>query len=148
MKKIFMMLCLVSFTAAACNTSLATLRHDKVLGIKTRKLSVQVADSPQSRAAGLSGLKSMSEEEGMLFLFSEPSQPQFWMKDMLFPIDIIWINGNKIVGITDNIKAEPGRSDAELSRYSSPFPADKVLEVNAGWTFRKDVNVGDTVTGF
>jgi uncharacterized membrane protein (UPF0127 family) len=133
----------VSLFAAACNHN--SLVQDEVLQIKQHKLNVQLADTPEKRQKGLGGITSISDSEGMLFIFS-PSQPQFWMKDMKFSIDIIWIKDNKIVGITDNVKAEPNTPDDQLIRYSPPSEVDKVLEVSAGWTFRHDVWAGDTIS--
>ncbi|MBX4205108.1 MAG: DUF192 domain-containing protein [Candidatus Doudnabacteria bacterium] len=145
MKKFLMLGLVISLIAVACNNK-SVLKTDRVVQIKQNKLTVQLADTPEKRTAGLSGVPSIGETEGMLFLFSEPQTPSFWMKDMKFGIDFIWINGNRIVGITDNIKPEPGVPDANLVRYAPQAKADKVLEVNAGWTIRHDVNTGDTLT--
>jgi uncharacterized membrane protein (UPF0127 family) len=145
MKKIALVSTAVSLLAFSCNSQ-TQLHLDEVLQIKAQKLSVALADTPEKRAQGLSGIPAILEDEGMLFLFSAPSLPEFWMKDMNFPIDIVWINGDKIVAITDSVKPEQGKSDSELIRYSPQVNADKVLEVNSGWAYRHDVNVGDTVT--
>lgn len=144
MKKIVLVLIAISLVAVSCNKS-TQLTIDAKVQIKEKTIAVQYADTPQKREQGLGGINSISDEEGMLFLFSAPQTPQFWMKGMKFPIDIIWINGNTIVGITDSARPEPGRSDNDLTRYAAPAPVDKVLEVNAGWALRKDVNAGDTI---
>jgi uncharacterized membrane protein (UPF0127 family) len=143
-KKIIMLASLIMLVAASCNKSY--LRQDAILEIEAHKYSVQLADTPQARADGLSGIPSISDSEGMMFLFSEPQRLQFWMKGMNFPIDIVWINGDKIVDITDNIKPEPNKSDSELTIYSPGVDADKALEVNAGWALRHDVHPGETFT--
>ncbi|HEX5429690.1 MAG TPA: DUF192 domain-containing protein [Patescibacteria group bacterium] len=145
MKKTCLLLVAVGLVAASCNSS-NQLRQDEVIQIKSRRFSVQLADTPQEREQGLSGIAAISDEEGMLFLFSGPQSPQFWMKDMNFPLDLVWINGDKIVGITDNVPTQPKVPDSQLATYAPPSPVDKVLEVNAGWALRKDVNVGDTIT--
>jgi uncharacterized membrane protein (UPF0127 family) len=144
MKKLIFLMVALPLVAASCNKS--SLAQDEVIQIKQHKIVVQLADTPAKRQAGLSGIQNISDSEGMLFLFSTPSQPQFWMKDMNFPIDMIWINGNKIIGITDNVKPQPNTPDDRLILYAPPSVADKVLEVNAGWTFRHDVWAGDTIT--
>ena len=54
--------------------------------------SVAIADTPASRELGLSGRTSLKSHEGMLFIFPEDGQYAFWMKDMRFSIDIVWIS--------------------------------------------------------
>jgi uncharacterized membrane protein (UPF0127 family) len=144
MKRIILTVVGISLIAVGCNNK-SMLAKEQELQIKQFKLWVQLADTPEERAKGLSGIPAISDNEGMLFLFSEPDYPSFWMKDMKFPIDIIWINGNKIVGITDNVKVESKKTDSELRQYIPPAPADKVLEVNSGWSYRKDIAAGDTI---
>jgi uncharacterized membrane protein (UPF0127 family) len=145
MKKYLLLVMAISLTAAGCNNK-TVLKQDQVLQIKQFKISVQLADTPEKRESGLSGIASINDNEGMLFLFSQPQSPQFWMKGMKFPIDFIWIRGDKIIGVTDNAKPQPGITDENLARYSPPSAADKVLEVNANWTYRHDIGVGDTIT--
>lgn len=135
---------LVGLTAASCNSK-SSLRQEKFFQIKQYTISVQLADSPEERASGMAGISGISDTEGMLFLFSEPTRPQFWMKGVVIPLDIIWINGDKIVHIEDNVKPEINVADTQLKRYVAPVEADKILEVNGGWAYRHDVNVGDTI---
>ena len=68
------------------------------------------------------------------------------MKDMNFPIDIIWIAGSKVAGFAENAAPQPGARLWELSIYTSPDGVDKVLEVNAGVVAKDNIKVGDTVT--
>ncbi len=93
-------------------------------------LHVEIADTMATRAQGLSGRERLAEDEGMYFIFPIPAIYPFWMKDMKFPIDIIWIRGEKIVGITEN--AAVPDSSSGLPIYSPPTIIDKVLEVDAG----------------
>ncbi len=90
-----------------------------------------VADE-ESRARGLSGRASIGTNEGMLFRFDKPDIYPFWMKNMQFPIDIVWIAGARIVGFEENVPPEPGVPDGELKLYKPPEPVDKVLELAAG----------------
>ena len=109
---------------------------------------VRIYDNPASRSLGLSGTKILKEDEGMLFLFSEEEIQKFWMKDMKFPIDIIWIKGNTVVGIIMGAEPEPlvvSGAEPDYTIYSSPEPVDKVLEINAGLSQRLGIRVGDTV---
>lgn len=104
-------------------------------------LNVDVADTPEKKAQGLSGRIGMGEDEGMLFVYDAPGLYTFWMKDMLFSIDIIWINENyEIVDIAKN--ALP---DSFLQTFQPQKPAQYVLEVNAGFSDRNNIQIGSRV---
>lgn len=95
-------------------------------------LQVEVVNTPQSIEQGLSGRETL-ETDGMLFVFPQAQPRAFWMKDMRFAIDILWIRDGKIVGRVDN--AQPpalGTPLSELVRYVSPEPVDMVLETLPG----------------
>jgi uncharacterized membrane protein (UPF0127 family) len=95
------------------------------------RVRVEVARTPTARARGLSGHAPLGEDEGMLFLFETADRYGFWMKDMLFPIDILWIRDGVIVDVTSEASV-PG-PDGALSSYAPREPADTVLEVRAGF---------------
>ena len=109
-----------------------------VLGGK--EFRVEVANTMMSRAKGLSGHAPLADDEGMVFLFGESGNYGFWMKDMNFPIDIIWIEGDKITTIAPNV----GQDTYPSSFYPDLF-SDKVLEINAGTAQGLGVKVGDEV---
>jgi uncharacterized membrane protein (UPF0127 family) len=70
-------------------------------------INLEVADSEFEQKIGLSGRRSLASDQGMLFVFSQPDFQCFWMKDMLFDIDMIWLNDQKIViGIDKNVPKE------------------------------------------
>jgi len=110
-----------------------------------QEFSVDIADTVSKQAQGLSGRPSLAENEGMLFVFKTYSSRTFWMKDMNFPIDMIWIKDNRIVGSAENAAPEPGKSVFSLTLYNSPEPVDKVLEVSAGTVARLGIKPDDTV---
>ncbi len=95
---------------------------------------------------GLSGRNSLKDTQGMLFDFTklENKQPAFWMKDMKFSLDILWIQNNAVVGITKNIPA-PKNSKDVLPSYYAPGDIDYVIEVNAGWSDAHNIKTGDSV---
>lgn len=105
-----------------------------------REFKVEVANTMISRAKGLSGHTPLTDNEGMLFLFGEPGNYGFWMKDMKFSIDIIWIEGNKITTIAPGVPPE-----TYPSSFYPDLPSDKVLEINAGTVQKLGVKVGDEV---
>ena len=102
-----------------------------------------IADDEASRRRGLAGRAGLEDDEGMLFLLPDDS-PAFWMKGMRFPIDIVWIADGRVVDVTADVPAPRG-SDAALPTYSPDRPANRALEVNAGWAARHGVTRGDVV---
>ena len=94
--------------------------------INGQRLSVSIADSPREWERGLSGRKSLKSDEGMLFAFPEPTVPSFWMKDMRFAIDIIWLDDAlRIIGIERNVTP-----DTYPTTYKPPSAVRYVLETN------------------
>ncbi len=114
----------------------------KEITIGQTKFQVEVADTPALQAKGLSGHKALLENQGMLFIFKEPSMPGFWMKDMNFPIDIIWISDGKVVGIAENLLPDNSPS---RPLYYPPSIIDRVLEITAGTVLKYNLKIGDDV---
>lgn len=110
-------------------------------------IPVDVAKTEIQRRSGLSSLDSLPEEEGMFFVFAQKDvKPPFWMKDMKFAIDILWINEGKIVQIDKDAQPPaPGTSDDKLLLYVPSQPIDYVLEVNAGFTDEHNIVIGDEI---
>lgn len=106
-------------------------------------IPIELARTETERERGLSGRASLDEGSGMLFIFEKPGVYSFWMPDMRFPIDIIWINGGKIVDISENVSNE--FDPAEPVYYFPSAPIQYVLEVNAGFAKSNGIKVGDAV---
>jgi uncharacterized protein len=115
--------------------------------INDTSIIVEIADTDKTRERGLSGREELPENTGMLFDFKDMRFiPVFWMKDMNFPLDMIWIKDGKIVQITRDVPApDPETPDSALPKYSPNQIVDYVLEVNAGFSERNNINVGDEV---
>lgn len=120
-----------------------SLYANKLL-VKNIPLNVQVVSSAADMAQGLSDRKSLKEDQGMLFDFKQSTVPDFWMKNMNFNLDLIWISQNKIAAITADVPA-PSGNNQKLPVYSPPSPVNLVLEVNAGWAKKNNIAVGDEV---
>lgn len=110
--------------------------------IGEHQYTVDVANTPELQTQGLSGRASLAEGTGMLFVFSQPSTQAFWMKGMLFPIDIIWIVDSHVIGFVEN--AQPDHTILP-EVFSSPKPVTLVLEVPAGTVKNDTISVGDKV---
>ena len=104
-------------------------------------LSIIIADTPTERVKGLSGRKSLAENQIMLFIFDYPDY-KIWMEDMKFPIDIIWLDENKkITHVEENISPE--------TFPETFFPPEKslyIIEANAGFARKNDLQVGNVFT--
>lgn len=108
---------------------------------------VDVADTYQEQAQGLSGRESLAVDEGMLFVYADKQSLEFWMKDMLFSIDLLWIEDNTIVAWQENMAIpQAGATVFELTTYVSPQAVNRVLELPAGTVKRLSLNIGDQVT--
>lgn len=115
--------------------------------IKDLIINVDLAKTPEQIAKGLSIKNTLSENEGMLFIFDTPKKWSFWMKDMKFPIDIIWISSdNKIVHIEKNL--QPCTFFLFCTSYSPDANSKYVLEVPSNYTTKNNIIVGDRVDFF
>jgi uncharacterized membrane protein (UPF0127 family) len=133
---------------AACGRSseeggVAT-REPGLAFVRIGALAVQ-AEVPEGDAfyRGLGGREALPDDRGMLFVFPDSDRHAFWMKDMLIPIDIIWVSAEGRVVDIQTAQPEPGVPDAQLKRYSPIAPAQHVLEVRAGLAAEKGVQPGD-----
>lgn len=106
-------------------------------------LQVEIADTQEKRGKGLSSRESLEENRGMLFLFEKPGRYGFWMKEMNFAIDIIWINKDKsVVEITENVDPKTFPKifyPKEVIQY--------IIETQAGFTKVNEIQLGDKILG-
>jgi len=108
--------------------------YDKVVvTINGYNISAFVADTNEKRTNGLSRVENLNKDQGMLFILDYPSKQGFWMKEMNFPIDIIWISDNHtVIDIKKNL--EPCVSILMCPVYSPAFDAKYVLETGSGFS--------------
>jgi len=108
---------------------------------KILDLQLDIASSESKQKLGLSGRESLDSNAGMLFVFDPPSKPGFWMKDMNFALDIIWLDQDShIVQINENL------SPATFPNiFTAPSPVKYVLEITAGKTKTLNLIVGDKI---
>jgi len=111
----------------------------KTITVGDAKFQAEVVSSQQKMELGLGGRENLCLTCGMLFVFPKSGRYSFWMKDMKFPLDILWISDNTIVHIEKNIQPD------FAGTLSSQENADSVLEINAGTVDRLGVKMGDTM---
>lgn len=116
---------------------------EAVIELKGEKLTVLVAKTPYHWYRGLGKRETLGEYGGMLFLHPTMSEHGIVMRDMKFPIDIVWLDHGEVVDFAPNVPLEPEASEAELIRYFPRKPVNLVLELPAGWTLEHDLKIGD-----
>lgn len=128
---------------AGCGDDPQRSAAERVVQVGEATVLADIADDTESRQRGLSGRESLDQGEGMLFLLANDS-PSFWMKGMRFAIDIVWIRDGRVVDVTARVPPPRG-SNAPLPTYSPDRPADRALEVSAGWAAEHGIRRGDVV---
>ncbi len=119
-------------------------KADVVVGGTT--LRVLVADTVQHRYHGWSERKNMGKYDGMIFVFPDVGQHTMVMRNMEFPLDIVWLNNDIIVEIAPEVQPEPGKTEGLLTPYFSRGDSDAVLELKSGFVKEHNVKIGDKVT--
>lgn len=120
---------------------ISDLDYTKVI-INDKIVNVEIADTAEKHYQGLSNRKNLCDNCGMLFIFPDKKERAFVMRDMNFPLDIIWISNDKIVKIDKNLLPE-GSNPKML--YSSGQPVNYVLEMNSGYAGKHGFKTGDMV---
>lgn len=107
-------------------------------------VDAEIADTGPLRERGLSYRDGLEPDTGMLFIYGDASIRGFWMFEMRFCLDMLWIADGRLVGAAED--ACPAESpDDEIPRFRSPEPVQYVLEVEAGWLDDHDVETGALV---
>lgn len=106
--------------------------------------NVELALTQREKEKGLGFRESLGVNDGMLFVYDHGEQYGFWMKGMRFPLDFIWIAGDHVADITENVPP-PKDENEQLASYQPIVSVDKILEVNAGTIDRLGIKVGDKV---
>jgi uncharacterized membrane protein (UPF0127 family) len=104
-------------------------------------VTVELARTPMEKTRGLSNRPGLADGNGMAFVYDAPQSIGIWMKDMRFPLDILWVRDGRIVKIERD--APPLRS-GDPERVYSAF-GDLVLELPAGFAERSGIRLGDPV---
>ncbi|ARU00586.1 DUF192 domain-containing protein [Yoonia vestfoldensis] len=120
--------------AAACAEDRVTIRGD--WGQAT--FTVEIADTPATRARGLMYVETMPRMAGMLFIYDRPQPVSFWMKNTLIPLDMIFASpAGEILRVHEN--AIPG----DLTPIPGGDGVQMVLEINGGLSARLGIAAGD-----
>jgi hypothetical protein len=125
---------------------LEAVKNKAEIKINDQIIIAEVVNNEETRTLGLSGREAIGINEGMLFVFEDLGVYPFWMKDMKFPIDIIWIDAeNRIADIDENVQPQPGVSEESLAQYKPSIPVKRVLELRAGRARLLSAEVGNSI---
>lgn len=144
MKKVLILLAGLFIILLAVLIGQSYLKKTPTATIDDHKFKLMIAKTGKEKEIGLSETKNLPQDQGMLFPFDSPGYYSFWMKNMKFPIDIIFIKDNAIITIYKDV-SPPKTSNESLPVYSPQSPADSVLEINASKSSQYDFKQGDTV---
>jgi len=114
--------------------------------IQGRALEVEVARTPAARQQGLSGRDRLEPGTGLLFLHPTAERHRYWMKDMRFAIDILWMREGRIVDVSHRVAPPaPGQDGREIV-VTPRVPCDAVLELPAGHARAYGFDTGQRVS--
>ena len=115
--------------------------NSELLTINGNKITIEIAKSSQKKSEGLCCRDSLPDDHGMLFVYDQPGDYRFWMKDTKIPLDMIWIDSNKkIVHIEEDVQPS-----SFPESFGSNDPAQYVLEINAGFVKKYQIQKRDNV---
>ena len=118
--------------------------HATVITPKGVSIPVEVSDTPEKRSLGLGKRDKLEKGWGMLFVFEKRIPHSFWMKNMRFPIDIIWLDNQRIVELAENV---PPPQEGESPKVMEPrFPSNFVLEIESGRARALGLKVGQMLS--
>ncbi|PKB67182.1 MAG: hypothetical protein BZY82_04105 [SAR202 cluster bacterium Io17-Chloro-G3] len=103
--------------------------------------AVETVDTPEGREKGLMGREELGSDQGMLFIYELDTLPGFWMKGMLIPLDIVWIDADGVVVKVDR-EVSPSFANSKSLLYFPPSPIRYVLEIQAGRAASAGISVG------
>lgn len=138
-KSIIILLVVLAFSVLFMAATAFTFLKDRQLTINDQKFDVVLADTPPEREKGLSGWDRLGQDQGMLFVYSEPGPYCIWMKDMKFSIDIIWFDASrKVIHTEQNVPPE-----SYPDTFCPESNAKYILEVPAGTVSNHQIKAGD-----
>jgi len=128
MKKYLLFILLVSALALSGCSNLPESKAELKLSIGQKDYLLEIAKNQAQKEKGLMDRTSLADNEGMIFYFDKPDYLNFWMKNTLIPLQIIFVNGCEIVDIQEmTVETQPA---SPLKNYSSKKLADKAIELN------------------
>jgi uncharacterized membrane protein (UPF0127 family) len=117
-------------TDQVTNAPQQQIEHGTVV-VNGQTLELALAQTAAERVQGLSGTSDLPLD-GMMFVFEEDGLYPIWMKDMQYAIDIVWLDGTRVIDVAASAQPQPGVPDDSLRVYTPRGTADTVLELAPG----------------
>ena len=136
---VVVLIAVLFFSFGQKNQNIPSFEADSSLKIGNKNIFLDIADTTEEQARGLSGRSQLPNDRAMLFVFQEPYFPGIWMKDMQFPIDIFWLDSNFTI-LTVVRDAWP---DSYPKVFFPTKKSSYVLETNSGFVDENNLHVGD-----
>jgi uncharacterized membrane protein (UPF0127 family) len=114
-------------------------------GEQLGSVTAAVADTSDTRRTGLSETACLPPGRGMLFVYDSPDSRNFWMIDMSFGIDIVYLDPDGVITSIHHAEAPAADESGTEEKHQYPGEGQYVLEVNKGWTTERGVEAGDIV---
>jgi uncharacterized membrane protein (UPF0127 family) len=131
---------------ASCERESSFTIAQQTIMLADTQLRVYLADTSSERSIGLGDTASLAADEGMLFIWPQASKQYFWMKDVDYPLDIVWLKNQTVIG-TDTMQPEAATTPlSDYRYYPSPDPVNQVLELPAGTVQNIGLKIGDKLT--
>ncbi|MBT4153278.1 MAG: DUF192 domain-containing protein [Candidatus Magasanikbacteria bacterium] len=136
----------VLFVLSLSYTVFMQYRHkEAIISFEQQELHVQIAHTPKQWHRGLGKKETIAPYDGMLFLFPFSRRHGIVMRDMGFPIDIVWLDRGTIIDIAPQAQPQPEAAEADLYVYYPRMDATMVLELEAGKAAKIGLKIGDTM---
>jgi len=145
---IFLVFLVVRWTLPAATPKRAAPPQPEkaVVTVGSSTFPALIANTPDLAYRGLSDRPSLGTFGGMLFVFPTTATRTFVMRDMLFPLDIVWITDGVISDMSEMLPLEPTAPESDLTLYTGKEPVQMVLEVASGTVRQNGWRLGDSVT--
>ena len=135
---------LISFITEGALAQEFSYAHATVIAPNGVSIPVEVSDTPEKRSLGLGKRDKLEKGWGMLFVFEKRIPHSCWMKNMRFPIDIIWLDNQRIVELAENV---PPPQEGESPKVMEPrLPSNFVLEIESGRARALGLKVGQKLS--
>lgn len=118
----------------------------QMIQVGEKKIEVEVADNEEKRSYGLMYLKTLSKDQGMLFIFDSEQPLAFWMKNTFVDLSIGYFDKNKVLIDIQNMKGQKSILNQDLRSYPSKTLAQYALEVPMGWYETNKIKVGNRLS--
>lgn len=115
-------------------------------GTALGSVTAAIADTGDLRFTGLSDTESLPEDRGMLFVYDSVGSREYVMREMDFPIDIVYVDGEKRITKIHHAPAPGPNEDGESEEFTFPGRGQYVLEVNYNWTTERGIETGDVLS--